>query len=417
MPTTSDLLKDVCANFLDAYGQNPQASSENIIAFEQSGIVPGLTIGNPNSAAVAVEFVSDLADAVPDISSGLYMRTTRSLSLNYGNMLAASVASAQPPSSAFNATKASAQLAFDNSSLGSEGGPTSFEPVNVTPANWYDPSQQTNWLHYSYSSGTPAAPVTPPSTGSPTRPPVLLLASIAPWRLTAAASPAVINRAPIAVEAARPPFARASSVNNFAPEARVVSGIRLNTFIPPVRVAPPVAAPPAPPPQPTLQPEFAMSFDYCIVQLTRQWLSGDFLAMPGWYVPGMTAGDYASGATALAAAAASSSAAPVSSESQIVSGPAAAGPLTFLPTAFVAIKNLSINVTAIQDSSSSGGPVTAFGPFSLAGATGSANALTAPGIQIIGWISQVQPQLPPATDPALAAPTSAATALTGAAAS
>jgi hypothetical protein len=138
MATTNDLLKDVCANFLDAYGQNPQASSENIIAFEEMGIIPGLTTGSPNSAAAAVEFASTLADALPDISSGVYIRTARSLSMNYDNMLEESAPCSQTQAATFNATKASARQAYDNSSLGSENGPTTFEPAFAMPVNWYD---------------------------------------------------------------------------------------------------------------------------------------------------------------------------------------------------------------------------------------------------------------------------------------
>jgi hypothetical protein len=416
MATTSDLLKDVCANFLAAYGQNPQAASENIIAFEEAGILPGLTTGSPTSAAVAVEVVSGLADALPDISSGVYVRTTRTLSLNYDNMLEGAVPISQTQAAIFNATKAAARQAYDNGSIGSESGPTSFEPVSATPANWYDATQQTNWLHYSYSSGTPAAPPTTPpasgTSGSP-QPPLHIIAPMAPWRFTVVQPPTavinrapvpVINRAPSAFAVDRPlvenvPLARASAPL-IAPVERVPIGARLSTFVLPTQFGP-VATTQAPAPQPTLQPEFTMSFDYCIVQLTRSWFSGDFLATSGWYVPGMIAGSYSSGPEPISSALASSTSAPASTSPAATEQPATYGPLTFLPTAFVATKSLAINASAIDGDSSSTGPVTAFGPFSLVNATGPSNALIMPGIQIIGWICETQPQLPPATDPAL----------------
>jgi hypothetical protein len=145
-----------------------------------------------------------------------------------------------------------------------------------------------------------------------------------------------------------------------------------------------------------------MSFDYCVVQLTRPWLSGDFLATPGWYVPGMAEGSYSSGPEPVVSALAGSTSAPAgTSSSATQQQPATYGPLTFIPTAFVAIKNLVMNASAIDGGATSTGPVSAFGPFSLVNATGAANALTAPGIQVIGWICEAQPQLPPATDPAL----------------
>jgi hypothetical protein len=123
-----------------------------------------------------------------------------------------------------------------------------------------------------------------------------------------------------------------------------------------------------------------MSFDYCVVQLTRPWLSGDFLATPGWYVPGMTEGSYSSGPEPVVSALAGSTSAQAGTSSPATQQqPATYGPLTFIPTAFVAIKSLAINASAIDGGATSTGPVTAFGPFSLVNATGAANALTASG--------------------------------------
>lgn len=438
MANTNDLLNNVCASFLAAYGQNPQAASESIIAFEEAGIIPGLTTGSLTSAAVAVEFISTLADALPDISGGVYVRTTRSLSFNYDNMLEGSVASSQTQAAMFNATKAAARQAYDNSSVGSESGPTSFEPVSAMPANWYDASQQTNWLHYSYSTGTPAAPPTPPPTSGNSQPPLHIITPIEPWRFTAvqAATPVihstptpvinkvpspVINRGPSAITTFKPlvetvPLARAAAPVT-APAERIAISARLSTFVLPTRFAA-VATTPAPAP---LQPAFTMSFDYCIVQLSRTWLSGDFMAMPGWYVPGIAEGGYSSGPEPIASTlAGSGTSAPGSPSSTATDQPATYGPLTFIPTAFVAIKNLVMNASAIEGGSASTGPGASFGPFSLVNATGAANDLNAPGIQIIGWICSAQPQLPPVTDPALIpVPTSSAstTVVTGASAS
>ena len=54
---------------------------------------------------------------------------------------------------------------------------------------------------------------------------------------------------------------------------------------------------------------------------------------------------------------------------------------------------------------------TAFGPFALRTSAGSSNSLTNAGIQIVAWICAAQPQLPPATDPALIPPTAEETAV------
>jgi hypothetical protein len=438
MANTNDLLRNVCASLLDAFGQTPQASSQSILAFEEVGIFPG---GSVASAADAVEFVSTYADAVPDISAGVYVRSSRSISTNYDNMLEASVSVLQTQSVIFNTTKAAAQLAHDNSKIGSSdpGVINSFEPVNATPSNWYDATQQSNWLHYSYSSGTPAPPATPPpapGTGVHSLPPLHVLTPIDPWRFTAmpvatSVTPApvvnkvpspvidrvptpVISKGPTAIKTFRPLVQNASLARATSPAVNLASSARLATFVLPTRFVTPVNTPPPVP----LQPEFSISFDYCIVQLNRIWLSGDFMALPAWYVPGIAQGGYSSGQGAIASAFAGSAA---GDQSAITTDqPAAYGPLTFIPTAFVAIKSLAMHVPAGAAGSASSGPVTALGPFAVPTAAGAANGSAGDGIQIIGWICSVQPQLPPVTDPALIpvpASSASATVVSGAPAS
>jgi hypothetical protein len=142
-----------------------------------------------------------------------------------------------------------------------------------------------------------------------------------------------------------------------------------------------------------------MSFEYCIVQLFRSWLSGDFLAMTNWYVPGAKKGDYSSGPVAPPANPGGGQ----GSTSTVADAGEETGAFAYIPVAFIAIKSLVLNSAAI-DGGASGQPVTAFGPFSLSNATGNSDALSRPGIQIIAWICSAQPTLPPATDPALIPP-------------
>jgi hypothetical protein len=145
--------------------------------------------------------------------------------------------------------------------------------------------------------------------------------------------------------------------------------------------------------QPVLQPQFSMSFAYCIVQLERHWYSGDLLANEQWYIPGQRAGDYASGPAPATTAPA---------ESTATAHPAAnTGFLSWIPVAFVAIKDVSVKLTggaldpAVTDS------VTAFGPFSFVPGS-SVSGLSNPGIEIIAWICSAQPVMPPQSDPSLA---------------
>jgi hypothetical protein len=372
MATSDDLLQDVYANFLSAYDRNQTASNANVLAFEAIGLAPGLSAGAPNSPALAVEYVSTLADALPDLSGGVYARTMRTISVSYANMLSVAEPSTQAGAPTFNAMKASANEALDNSSLGSEEGPTTFKPVYALPAGWYDPSQPASWTAYSYNAGTSSTAASSPTTPNPApRVPMRPIMRTAPWRLMVAA-----------------PAGHAASIPANALQRPVY---QFSSRIPLVPANPATSAPPA------LHPSFAMSFEYCIVELNRPWFSGDFLASAGWYVPGAHQGDYASG--------------PVATTSASSPAPAPSGSFAYVPTAFIAIKNLSINAAALEGGAPDAGQPMAFGPFSLANATGSSDALTAPGIQIIAWICSVQPQLPPATDPALipAAASNAAT--------
>ncbi len=136
-----------------------------------------------------------------------------------------------------------------------------------------------------------------------------------------------------------------------------------------------------------------LQFEYCVVQLRRSWFSGTLLSTPGWCVPGKHKGDFSSGP--LATPAPGSVAPPGSST------PLQTGPLAYVPIAFIAVKNLSISAAAFGLGNSTVQGATAVGPFSVSASSSGSQALTHPGIQIIGWMCAVQPQLPPATDPVL----------------
>ncbi len=361
-----------------------------------------------------------LADSLPDISTGVYERTMRTISVTYADMLSVSQPSSANATPTFNAVKASANEAFENSSLGSVNGPSTYKPAYAAPANWYDTSQQTNWLHYSYSTGTPPPPPPPPPAGGTVyRPPVRMVAQATPWRLTMATptttpEPVAVTAQPVQMRAATlsaasvSPQVQASAAHPVVAQQRVFENER---WLPP-HVSP--GPTPVPLPQPVLQPQFSMSFDYCIVGLSRPWFSGDFLASPGWYVPGAHQGDYSSGPLATADTSAvgttpvASSTAPAtgtqSAAPQAGTQPPSPGAFSVIPTAFIAVKNLTINAVGIASQAPGSQPVAAFGPFSLLHASASADSLSDNGIQLIAWICSSQPILPPDTDPALIPP-------------
>lgn len=133
--------------------------------------------------------------------------------------------------------------------------------------------------------------------------------------------------------------------------------------------------------QPLTSSSLSIAFDYALVSIERPWLSRSFLSARRWYVPGARAGDYSCGLAA-----------------------DNTGAFAYLPTVFIAVKSLRISgFTTDQDKmvmSVSDG----LGFFSLARSTHDSTSVTAPGIQIVAWVCEPMPQLPPDSDPALAAP-------------
>ncbi len=137
-------------------------------------------------------------------------------------------------------------------------------------------------------------------------------------------------------------------------------------------------------PQSVTSQGLTLSFEYCLVSASRPWMS-PLLAWRTWFVPGMRAGEIASGAGM---------------------GP---GVLEAIPVAAIVVRNLTIEAQwSEQDASALDSAVT-LGPFSLVGRTikqasgQSGSTMTCEGMQIVAWVMQPLPKLPPCDDPALAA--------------
>lgn len=121
-----------------------------------------------------------------------------------------------------------------------------------------------------------------------------------------------------------------------------------------------------------------MSFKYCQVLIARDWISQAYLETKHWYVPSHQSGSFSTGTF-------SDNATEV---------------FPVIPIALILIKDLQItswdeNETDVIERS------LGFGPFSFIGRTVDRNTktLTSSGMQVIGWISQVMPLLPPDSDP------------------
>ena len=140
------------------------------------------------------------------------------------------------------------------------------------------------------------------------------------------------------------------------------------------------------PAQPVSSSNYVLSFDYCLVNLTRPWLSAPFLTAARWYIPGLKSGDCGGGRY----------------ESK-------AQPFAFLPAKFIVVKDLRISAQWSEEDRKYAQNSASLGPFNLTEKKFENDALTCPGMQVIAWLCQVMPVLPPVSDPSQAASATAPT--------
>ena len=129
--------------------------------------------------------------------------------------------------------------------------------------------------------------------------------------------------------------------------------------------------------------EVSLTFEYCLVSFSRTWMSPTFLSSRGWFVPGFAAGEISTGSAG-------------GPESEDVL-------LEALPTAALVVRNLRITADFSREDTSVLRDAASFGPFSLIerDTKDISSSITCPGMQIVAWICEPLPKLPPASDPAL----------------
>jgi hypothetical protein len=309
-----------------------------------------------------------------------------------------------------------------------------FLPVQFTPQFWFNPDESANWTTYSTSSTAPPPPQQPPPPPTKIAPwqwrvvapearvqwsalqsaalqqaptpalPVTHLAAPANLHLSAAVAPT-----PLALAVAAPVAHPAPALTaGLALHAGVAARIPRNDFrADMVRVHVGDVASPAATATPVMRnwklrapyrsvavvesmqlpqatpssDSFSVSFEYCLVNVARPWISPNFLLQPSWHIPGQAAASWASG------------------KYQTV-----AQSFGYLPAKILVVKNLKITANWSQeDLTRIHGTAAAFGPFSLLNYQFNSGTLSAPGMQIIAWLCQVMPMLPPASDPAIGA--------------
>jgi 2-oxoglutarate dehydrogenase E2 component (dihydrolipoamide succinyltransferase) len=128
--------------------------------------------------------------------------------------------------------------------------------------------------------------------------------------------------------------------------------------------------------QPIQTDGFSVSFDYVIVTFDRPWWDDVFVANPSWTTPGFTIGQLSSGSA---------------------SSPAGLF-ITLLTTGMIVIRRLVITASSWQDSDRSAiASATSLGPFCMSGSEFTDQELRRPGIQVVAWICQIPPVMPPSS--------------------
>ncbi len=120
----------------------------------------------------------------------------------------------------------------------------------------------------------------------------------------------------------------------------------------------------------------SVSFQYCKVLINRFWYKNALLNMPNWYMTGTERGFYSSGSLA--------------DVTKL---------FPLLPQAFIAIRNLRVSANWSNQDRANLSRAQSLGPFSLQGGSMAGNTLSAPGLQIIAWVSRLNTVYPPQPAP------------------
>ncbi|BDC46043.1 hypothetical protein [Paraburkholderia terrae] len=293
-----------------------------------------------------------------------------------------------PIADAFNTLKASALNTWHSIRLESSTGlMLEYRPCLASPVEWYDTGSQDVWTTQTFSISSNSA--TPAQPQGPVRPPSPL------WRLKLddVAMRSALSESNVDV-------IQPSPVRNCSPIARMRAVTAVSPALATQVVAPDMTTTPEPyefplhdgvrtqlprynigerfriaqaidASAPTRQAEtesITVSFDYCLVNVRRPWYTDSFIADSNWCVPPLLKGGVTSNAQGTSFAS--------------------------VPIGFVVVKNLSIVAEWPAADLASAAQATSFGPFKVESGIAK-GTLAHTGVQIIGWLLQVLPPLPP----------------------
>ncbi len=422
---------------------------------------------SPPSPQLMTEWLSLVANKVPDIDGTTFNPTLRTADGHYELMLLGATPLPGSNIDLFERLKADAVRLYEQGEMGTSrvGFDFTFRPVVASPANWGDPAAGGIWTGKSFSRST-SSTVTPPSAPTPRPRPLkgwqwkimkpgtgvsgfetpginpraenpvfvsrarpkpqleragigvaamrqpLSATAVRPsaassptvaLKARAAAGPATATINPDAVAlamAGRPTALKAQRLERAVAAKTKLGGVALEGGAVPAVKTPLVARTDvlvrhdlillkqlelvqATTPKKIETTEVSLAFEYCLVSFNRPWMSSVFLSSRGWYVPGFAAGEFSTG-----------SAGGPESENVL---------LEALPMAALVVRNLRITADFSHEDTSVLRDAASFGPFSLIEreAQEISSSISCPGMQIVAWLCEPLPRLPPASDPAL----------------
>jgi hypothetical protein len=429
MPTLDEGLDAVRHAIADRFSAGGRGRPD-AVAFEFGTPVPIQSFASAEtgdySASRAIEFLSTAANVVPNLSGDVFERSLRTVDGQYEVLLRGARPLEASDAELFDAIKGRAVAAFERD-RGSLIGPHHFHPAYGSPTDWFDPRVESNWTSFAF---TAEDRVSEPPVGD---------GRLRSWRILPAPfreivedpfSREAIDRAATQVAATQAaerarilteddPYERRENGGNIRYTRRrhdpvqwirasathplaiaVDEGIRHVALQragnanghgngspdPRTQIVDAVALPwviaravkEQSESRPVTTERMSLTFDICLVALNRPWLSDGFLSLVNWYVPHYAEGAFSDGTPEYDG-----------------------GALAAIPTACVLIRNLTIAAQWSADDRAAVESSAGLGPFSLLGRTYdvSTGTVTVPGVQIIAWVCEAMPLLPPRSDP------------------
>jgi hypothetical protein len=375
-----------------------------------------LTPGHPEfgpSPAIAQEHFSTVVDGVPHLDADgrtFWLSMSQRLSDLYHDEILGPAIPFVPDAVTDDAEKQGLIDAFNDAKAGAigqwekvkavsllEGAGVEFRPSTAMPGNWWDKNDTGVWTQHSFevkgAATSPGLSAPPPDqilrmkaddtvlrsvlqahVAEPIPPPPPPVRPM--FQSVALVHPAVmLSRSTVLM--ARPVFAAAlvNDSTRVAMPARPPMSVAIHNDVAPkissfpfrqrMEIESVLAA--SAPTRPVVTSDVTISFYYCVVSVTRPWLRNAFINNPSWRIPGQSKGKL--------------------SANDGHGMPA-------LPVGFVAVKSLSIKAPWTPEDITNLEQSVQFGPFNFDSKVVD-GAITHEGIQIVGWMLQKVPDLPP----------------------